>query len=170
MDVVAGRSVSIVVMGVSGSGKTTIGNLLASRLNFPFRDGDELHSAENIAIMSAGGALNDKDRLPWIKSVGELLQIAHGQGESSIVACSALKRAYRDVLRTFVPGVFFIFLDGTLETVQKRILGRQHEFMPPSLLASQFADLEGLELDEPGMRVDIRLTPGEIVNQILEEQ
>ena len=120
--------------------------------------------------MSAGGALNDKDRLPWIKSVGELLQIAHGQGESSIVACSALKRAYRDVLRTFVPGVFFIFLDGTLETVQKRILGRQHEFMPPSLLASQFADLEGLELDEPGMRVDIRLTPGEIVNQILEEQ
>lgn len=169
MGEVARRSLSIVVMGVSGSGKTTISNLLASRLNLLLRDGDQLHSAENIAIMSAGRALNDSNRLPWLESVGELLQSAYGQGESSIVACSALKRAYRDVLRTFVPGIFFIFLDGTLETVQERILGRNHEFMPPSLLVSQFADLEGLELDESGMRVDIRLTPEEIVNQILDE-
>jgi gluconokinase len=165
----ARRAHSIVVMGVSGSGKTTIGQLLAARLNLPFNDGDKLHSAENIAIMSAGKALSDSDRLPWLRSVGELIQRAHVQGESSVVACSALKRAYRDVLRVFVPEIFFIFLDGSSEVVQERILGRNHEFMPPSLLASQLADLEPLEMDELGMRVDITLTPEEIVSQIFDE-
>jgi len=86
----ARRTYSIVVMGVSGSGKTTIGQLLAERLNLSFNDGDKLHSAENIAIMSAGKALSDSDRLPWLRSVGELLQRASVQGESSVVACSAL--------------------------------------------------------------------------------
>lgn len=160
---------SIVVMGVSGSGKTTIGQLLAEAINSRFSDGDKLHSTENIAIMSAGKALSDSDRLPWLRSVGELLQGAHGQGESAVVACSALKRSYRDVLRTFVPDILFIFLDGPAEVVQERILLRSHEFMPPSLLASQFANLEPLEMDERGMRVDITLAPEEIVNQIVGE-
>lgn len=160
---------SIVVMGVSGSGKTTIGKLLAERIDSPFSDGDKLHSPENIAIMSAGKALSDKDRLPWLRSIGQLLQRAEVQSESAVVACSALKRTYRDILRTFVPDILFIFLDGSLETVRERILPRNHEFMPPSLLASQFANLEPLEMDERGIRVDITLTPEDIVNQIINE-
>lgn len=160
---------SIVVMGVSGSGKSTIGTLLAHELNFSFSDGDSLHSPENIAIMSSGRALTDEDRLPWLKSVGELLHSADAQNQGIVVACSALKHSYRDILRSYVPHIFFVFLDGSSEVVQERILARSHEFMPASLLASQFANLEPLMEDEQGVKVDITLSPQEIVNGISNE-
>lgn len=156
-------------MGVSGSGKSTIGTLLAKKLDFAFSDGDNLHSPENIAIMSSGQALTDADREPWLKSVGELLHAASIQNQGIVVACSALKHAYRDTLRSHVPHIFFVFLDGSSKIVQERILARSHEFMPPSLLASQFANLEPLKEDEQGMKVDIRLSPEEIVNEINSE-
>jgi carbohydrate kinase (thermoresistant glucokinase family) len=159
---------SIVVMGVSGSGKSTIGTLLATELDFTFSDGDSLHSPENIATMASGQALTDADREPWLRSVGELLQAAQAQNQGIVVACSALKRAYRETLRSFVPDIFFVFLDGTAEVVQKRIAARNHEFMPQSLLASQFANLEPLKADEQGFRVDIKLQPQKIVDEIIE--
>lgn len=160
---------SIVVMGVSGSGKSVIGRLLAERINSVFSDGDRQHSADNIAKMSAGKALNDEERLPWLRAVGQQLVRAEEGHQNSVVACSALKRTYRDILRQHVPDIFFVFLDGPLDLVRERIVARNHEFMPPSLLTSQFASLEPLESDERGIRVDIQLKPEEIVNQIQAE-
>jgi gluconokinase len=157
---------SIVVMGVSGSGKSTIGRLLADSLKLPFSDGDTLHSPENIATMAAGNALTDSDRLPWLNSVGLILKDFDEAGVGSVVACSALKVSYRDIIRSYVPDVFFVFLDGPSEIVQDRILARSHEFMPASLLASQFANLEPLIETERGLKIDIKSSPAEIVDQI----
>jgi gluconokinase len=157
---------SIVVMGVSGSGKSAIGRLLAEAINSEFSDGDRLHSADNIARMSVGHALCDTERLPWLHAVGQRLEGAVSRHQDSVVACSALKRIYRDILREHVPDIFFVFLDGPLEVVHERVIARNHEFMPPSLLSSQFASLEPLEGDERGIRIDIRLEPEEIVSQI----
>jgi gluconokinase len=159
----------IVTMGVSGSGKSTVGRLLAENLGSAFTEGDGLHSDDNISLMAAGHALNDSDRLPWLRAVGEHLASFHDRDEGVVVACSALKKSYREVLREYVPGVFFIFLDGPLDVVQKRIAKRCHEFMPPSLLASQFESLEPLDADENGIRVDIRLSPNDIVAKIKAE-
>ncbi len=157
---------SIVVMGVSGSGKSTIGHLLADVLKLPFSDGDALHSPENIATMAAGNALTDSDRLPWLNSVGLILRDFDDAGAGAVVACSALKVSYRDIIRSYVPDVFFVFLDGPSEIVQDRILARSHEFMPASLLASQFAHLEPLTENERGIKIDIQFSPAEIVDQI----
>lgn len=157
---------SIVVMGVSGSGKSTIALALAKRINFQFVDGDSLHSPENLAKMSRGVALSDDDRTPWLKVVGQKISDAQSESPGCVVACSALKRSYRDLLRGYDPGILFVMLNGTLALIRSRIEARPHEFMPASLLASQFAILEPLQSDERGMCVDIRLTPGEIVDQI----
>ena len=157
---------SIVVMGVAGSGKSTIALALASRIGAEFADADWLHSADNLAKMSSGQALSDNERLPWLHVVGQHMAQFASIHRTSVTACSALKRSYRDVLRAYVPDAIFVFLDGTFEVVQARIEARHHDFMPSSLLASQFETLESLDDDERGMRVDIEMNPDAIVSKI----
>src|SRR4051794_10885511 len=128
---------SVVVMGVSGSGKSTVGAALAQRLGVPFEDGDDLHPAANIAKMSAGVPLDDEDRYPWLEAIGEWLA-AHQAG-GGVVSSSALKRKYRDQLRRHVPGLEFLHLHGSREVIAARQATRAGHFMPASLLASQFA-------------------------------
>ena len=154
----------IVVMGVSGSGKTTIGSLLAESLQLPFLDGDHLHSAANVERMAAGIALRDEERRPWLEAVGR--HLAEREGRGGVVACSALKRSYRDLLRSWSPRLIVVFLDGPIDLIRSRIATRTHEFMPPTLLASQFASLEPLDPDERGLRVDVRRSPAAVVDEI----
>ncbi|MGD0054256.1 MAG: gluconokinase [Acidimicrobiales bacterium] len=157
---------TIIVMGVSGSGKTTVGRALAESLGFEYLDADWLHTAINITKMAGGDALNDLDRLPWLDAIGQRLREVRDHGRSSVTACSALKRRYRDVLRDFVPDTYFVFLSGSQELLQSRLDVRKHQFMPTSLLASQLAILEPLEEDEQGLRVDITCDVNHIVGQI----
>lgn len=130
----------VVVMGVSGSGKTSVGKALAARLGVAFIEGDSLHPAENIAKMAAGIALTDEDRRPWLDRIGEV--IAARRSEGVVVSCSALKRAYRERLRAAVAGLRFVHLSGGRALLGERLAGRKGHFMPPSLLDSQFATLE----------------------------
>lgn len=142
----------IVVMGVSGCGKTTIGALVARELGLPFTDGDSLHPVENIAKMAAGTPLDDADRAPWLEIVGrELASSANGL----VVACSALKRSYRDAIRAQAPDAVFLHLDGSREVLGSRLEGRSGHFMPATLLDSQLATLEPLEADEAAVVIDI---------------
>lgn len=154
-------------MGVSGSGKSTIGLLLAKKLDAAFYDGDRLHPESNVAKMAAGTPLSDEERLPWLHVVGEHLADARSAGMGGIIACSALKRDYRDVLRGHVPEVFYVFLDGPQDLIAERIAARTHDFMPTSLLDSQFGSLEPLESDERGIRIDVSRSPDEIVDEIV---
>ena len=143
----------VVVMGVSGSGKSTVGAALAQRLRVPFADADDFHPAENIAKMTAGHALDDADRQPWLEAIGRWLAEHRTQG--GVMSCSALKRAYRDTLREHVPDVELLHLDGTREVIAKRQASRPGHFMPASLLTSQFQTLEPLEGDERGVVIDV---------------
>ena len=136
----------LVVMGVTGAGKSTVGGLIAERLGLGFRDADEFHPPANIAKMSAGQPLEDADRWPWLDAIGAHLAAHRGKG--CVVTCSALKRAYRDRLRAAAPGLRFIHLHGDLALVAARQAARQGHFMPASLVASQFATLEAPR-DEP---------------------
>ena len=148
-----GAAPPIVVMGVSGSGKSTVGSALAQRLRVPFVDADSLHPPANVAKMSAGQPLNDDDRYPWLERVGEWLA---GHSDGGVVSCSALKRKYRDQLRTHCPRVEFLHLSGSPEIDPS--LGWPPDpdhFMPAALLRSQFDALEPLGADEPGVTVDI---------------
>jgi gluconokinase len=154
----------LVVMGVSGSGKSTVGAELAERLDVPFVDGDDLHPAANIARMGAGEALTDEDRWPWLDAVGEWLA-QHPDG--GVVACSALRRAYRDRLRSHAPDAWFVHLDGDPDLVARRQADRRDHFMPSSLQDSQQATLEPLGPDEAGAGVDVALAPGELVDRVL---
>lgn len=142
----------IVVMGVSGSGKSTVGAALAQRLRVSFADADDFHPPENIAKMTAGHPLDDDDRHPWLESIGEWLAL-HGDG--GVMSCSALKRKYRDQLRRHCAEVEFLHLAGSLETIGRRQASRPGHFMPASLLASQFETLEPLDPDERGVTIDI---------------
>lgn len=154
----------VVVMGVSGSGKSTVGAALAARLGVPFVDGDDLHPAANVERMRAGEPLTDEDRRPWLDAVGAWLA-AHPDG--GVTACSALRRSYRDRLRAHAPGVRFVHLDGDPELVARRQAARRGHFMPTSLQASQQATLEPLDRDEPGVRVDVALPPDALVERVL---
>jgi gluconokinase len=156
----------IIVMGVSGSGKTTVSRAMAERWGDEFIESDELHTASDIHKMASGVPLNDNDRLPWLRAVGEQLRAAAAADRRTVTACSALKREYRDVLREYAPAAFFVELDGSLDVVRERVLSRHHEFMPPSLLESQYATLEPLEPDEHGLRVDVTLHVDEIVDLV----
>jgi carbohydrate kinase (thermoresistant glucokinase family) len=146
---------AIVVLGVSGSGKTSLGHSLAKRLSYDFCDGDDLHSATNIEKMRGGQPLTDGDRLPWLNAVGCRVREALHQNRGIVVACSALKRSYRDLLRTYQTATFFVFLDGPPEIIASRVAARHISFMPASLLSSQFAILEPLNADEVGVRIDV---------------
>jgi gluconokinase len=140
-------------MGVSGSGKTTVGELLATRLGVPFADADDLHSRANIALMAAGHPLTDEDRWPWLARVGAALSAAESTG--LVMACSTLKRSYRDAILAAEPRTRFVFLDGSRELLVDRLSHRHGHFMPPELLDSQLAALEPLESDEPGITVEL---------------
>jgi gluconokinase len=142
----------IVVMGVSGSGKSTVGAALAQRLRVPFADADDFHPPANIAKMTAGQPLDDNDRYPWLEAIGEWLA-EHSDG--GVMSCSALKRKYRDQLRRHCPDVEFLHLSGTAEVIGNRQASRPGHFMPASLLASQFATLEPLGPDERGTTIDV---------------
>jgi gluconokinase len=142
----------VVVMGVSGSGKSTVGAALAQRLRVPFADGDDLHPPANIAKMTAGQPLDDDDRYPWLEAIGQWLADHHDGG---VMSCSALKRKYRDQMRRHCPNVEFLHLSGTPEVIGKRQASRPGHFMPASLLQSQFATLEPLEPDEHGIVIDV---------------
>lgn len=143
----------IVVMGVSGSGKSTVGAALAQRLRVPFADADDFHPPANIDKMTAGQPLNDDDRYPWLEAIGTWLA-EHCDGGGAM-SCSALKRKYRDQLRRHCPGVEFLHLSGTPEVIGRRQASRPGHFMPASLLQSQFATLEPLEPDERGTVIDV---------------
>lgn len=153
----------IVVMGVSGVGKTTVGIELARRLGIDFIDADDLHSAENIAKMSAGVPLVDDDRWPWLDRVGAVL----AGDPSSVVACSALRRVYRDRLRTVAPHTLFVHLAAAPERVALQAEAREDHFMPPALLRSQIATLEPLQGDESGLTVVVDAAPEELVDRIV---
>jgi gluconokinase len=144
----------LVVMGVSGVGKTTLGRAVAERLGWMFEEGDELHPAANIAKMKAGIPLTDADRAPWLDAIGDWIDHQLGAGRSGVITCSALKRAYRDRLAKSRPQVSFVFIQLDQADVAARIAGRRGHFMPPSLLASQFADLQPPGPDEPMIVVD----------------
>lgn len=153
----------VVVMGVSGAGKSTIGTLVADALNFTFLDADSLHPLSNIRKMAAGTPLNDEDRWPWLELVGHELATAKSRG--MVVACSALKRRYRDAIRKQAPDTIFLHLDGSLEVLSSRLEGRSGHFMPPTLLESQLAALEPMAADESAVVVDVSATMTEILDR-----
>jgi len=128
----------VIVMGVSGSGKSTIGNLLAERLGLPFLDGDDFHPPENVARMAAGMPLTDADRLPWLENLNAKLL----QNQRAVLACSALKESYRKVLARGLTDCRLVHLRGSIELIRARLAERKHRYMPASLLESQFAALE----------------------------
>ncbi|WP_231687093.1 gluconokinase [Arthrobacter alpinus] len=150
------HTAKIVVMGVSGCGKTTVGERLGQELGLAFIDGDSLHPAENVAKMTAGTPLNDADRAPWLAAVGRELA---GSPGGLVIACSALKRHYRDAIRAQAPEVFFVHLAGSREVLAARMEGRTGHFMPAGLLDSQLATLEKLGADELGVVLDISAPP-----------
>jgi len=145
----------LVIMGVSGSGKTTIARPLAARLGWPFKEGDDLHPAANIAKMKAGVPLTDADRAPWLAAIAAWIDGQAAAGLPGVITCSALKRAYRARLTDGRPQVRLVFLRGSQTVIAARVARRTHHFMPASLLASQFADLEEPAADEHPIVVDI---------------
>jgi gluconokinase len=157
----------LVVMGVSGSGKSTVGAALAQRLGVPFADADDLHPAANIAKMSAGQALTDEDRRPWLDTIGAWL--ADHDERGGVMSCSALKGSYRDQLRRYAPRLRLLHLDGSPEVIQRRQASRPGHFMPASLLASQFATLEPLADDEHGVVLDVDQSVDAIVDQFVSQ-
>lgn len=148
----AGASPLIVVMGVAGSGKTSVGAALAGRMGLPFEDAEDLHTDANVAKLSAGVPLTDDDRAPWLRLVGEHLRAQERTG--LVIACSALRRRYRDTIREFVPEVVFVHLDLRKDALASRLVMRSEHFRPLDLLQSQLAALEPLDTDEVGATFD----------------
>jgi gluconokinase len=161
------RPMSVVVMGVSGSGKTTVGKLLAERLGWQYQEGDALHPPENVAKMSAGTPLTDADRSPWLHRIAARIDEWRSRGESGVVTCSALKRAYRDIIIGDRPDVGLVHLRGSRELIGRRMAARKGHFMPTALLDNQFATLQEPSPEERAITVDVDGTPAEIVDEIL---
>jgi carbohydrate kinase (thermoresistant glucokinase family) len=153
---------AIVVMGVSGSGKTTVARLLAERLGWAFAEADEFHSPANVAKMRAGIPLTDDDRAPWLAAIADRIDSARDLNEPIVVTCSALKRRYRDIIAGSRPDVALVYLKGDYDTIVQRMAARPHHYMPVSLLKSQFEALEEPGADEHAILLDIRRSPEEL--------
>ena len=157
----------IVVMGVSGSGKSTVAEGIATTMGWDFAEGDDLHPRANVEKMANGQPLTDEDRWPWLQLIGDWISEQVSRGESAVVACSALRRAYRDVLREGRPAVRFCHVDADAEVIGKRMERRAGHYMPASLLASQLVTLEELGDDEPGVIVSNDGSPQEVLDRAL---
>jgi gluconokinase len=157
----------LLLMGVAGSGKTVIGRLLADRLGMPFLDADDLHSAENVLKMRLGRPLTDTDRAPWLQAVAGEIARTTVDGRGMVVACSALKRAYRDRLRVAALGLRLVHLAGPPSLIRRRLEARTGHFMPANLLEDQLATLEPPEADEQPLVIDLALPPDEIVERVV---
>lgn len=163
-----GPRLTLVVMGVSGTGKSTVATAIASALNLPCLDGDDLHAPASVQKMKSGQALDDDDRWPWLDRVGSLLADGHAAPAGLVVSCSALKRSYRDRIRQAAPSLRFVFLDGSSDLIQSRLQQRQGHYMPATLLASQLLTLQRPGLDEPDvLHLNIADSVPELVNQVL---
>lgn len=157
----------IVVMGVSGSGKTTVAAMLAGALGARFLEGDDVHPRANVEKMKSGTPLTDADRLPWLKSIAREIDDWRAQGEKGVVTCSALKRAYRAIIVGDRPEVALVYLRGSRDLIQHRMAARHEHFMPVGLLDSQFATLQQPEPDEHPIIVDVQGGPSDIVAEIM---
>jgi gluconokinase len=166
-DAAAAMPSVLVVMGVSGSGKSTIGTQLALHLQWEFEDGDWFHPARNIEKMHHGVPLTDEDRVPWLIAIAGFIDSTRSAGGHAVVACSALKRRYRTVIVGNRPDVRLIYLRGDMDLIARRLAARHEHFMPPSLLQSQFEALEEPGLDENPIVASIAPRPREIVADIL---
>ena len=167
----AARGAVVVVAGVSGSGKSTVGALLAGRLGWPFTDGDMLHPEANVAKMERGEPLTDADRMPWLLAIGACMDERIAAGGPALIACSALKRSYRDLLLSGRPTARIAFLDISRDAAARRLASRHGHFFDPALLASQFAALELPDSDEPAVvvvpvRERAEDTAGEIIRML----
>jgi gluconokinase len=158
---------ALVVMGVSGSGKSTIADHLAKRLGWRYEDGDRFHPPDNVAKMSAGHPLTDEDRWPWLRAIADEIDRLAASGEHAVIACSALKRAYREILVHGRDDIRIVFLDGTLDLIAERLAVRKGHFMPPGLLASQFRTLEPPGAGERPIIVSIDAPVENIVDDIV---
>ena len=163
------RPAAIIVMGVSGSGKSTIGALLAEALGWPFADADGFHPAANVAKMAAGQPLTDEDRWPWLDAIAAHIGASRTAGQPVVVACSALRRAYRERLRAGHGDLIFLHLAGAPEVIATRQAARQGHFMPPSLMASQFATLEDPAAEADAVIFSVSASPHEVVAAALEQ-
>jgi gluconokinase len=160
---------ALVVMGVSGSGKSTIADKLAERLSWTYEDGDRFHPASNVAKMSAGHTLTDEDRWPWLQAIADEIDRLCMAGEHAVIACSALKRAYRDVLVHGRSDVRIVYLDGTQQLIAHRLAQRKGHFMPPGLLESQFSTLQPPDASERPVTVSIDASVEAIVDDIVRQ-
>jgi gluconokinase len=158
------RTSHVVVMGVCGCGKTTVARRISALTGFAFAEADEFHSEANVAKMRAGVPLSDEDRWPWLRSLAAWMAERAAAGESTVVACSALRRDYRELLAQGPPSVSFVHLDGNIETIRQRLSRRTGHYMPASLLDSQVATLESLQADEPGIVLDVGLAAGDLAD------
>jgi carbohydrate kinase (thermoresistant glucokinase family) len=159
-------STHLVVMGVSGTGKTTIAEALRRDLGWAFVEGDDLHSPANVAKMSAGTPLTDEDRWPWLETIVAWTATEDAGQRDTVVSCSALRRSYRDLLRTAPGRTVFVHLTGTAELLAERMAGRSGHFMPSALLQSQLSTLEPLQPDEDGITVDVDDSAGAIAADV----
>jgi len=155
--------VFVVVMGVSGSGKTTLGEGIAARLHWPFQEGDDLHPQANVEKMAHGRPLTEADRAPWLEAIGRWLDERARAGENAVLTCSALRRTYRDRIRAGRPGVRFLHVVTSPETLERRLEHRHGHYMPASLLPSQLQTLEPLGDDEPGVTVSGEAPPDQVL-------
>lgn len=158
----------VVIMGVAGSGKTTVAALLAGHLGWQYAEADDFHSAANVAKMSAGQPLTDEDRWPWLAAIAAWIDARRAAHQPGVVTCSALKRRYREVLSDGRPEVRIVFLDGDPDVIGRRITARHGHYMKPEMLASQFNDLERPEPDEQVTTIEVRGTPAEVVDHVIE--
>ena len=157
----------VIVMGVCGSGKSTVGAVLAQRLHAAFLEGDAFHPPANVARMAAGVALTDDDRRDWLRALSDELGAAARAGRAVVLSCSALKRSYRDTLRAQATDLALVYLRGTPQLLAQRMAGRQGHYMPPSLLASQLATLEPPQDNEHALTLDVAHDPQQLVHETL---